>query len=73
VPAAKSPSEQLASHRAAAALPQKRVAIRLGVDLSILARWERGDRQPTGVFAGRVLRFLAASEATSSPTAVLIS
>jgi transcriptional regulator with XRE-family HTH domain len=34
------------------------------VDPSTLARWERGEREPTGTFAIRVLRFLEAVEAT---------
>jgi hypothetical protein len=73
LPTAKTLAEPLVKHTTTVALSRKQLAIRLGVDLGILVRWEREDRQPTGVFVGRVPRFLAASKATSSPTAVLIS
>jgi hypothetical protein len=33
------------------------------------ARWERGEREPTGAFAMQALRFVAPVEATWSPTA----
>jgi transcriptional regulator with XRE-family HTH domain len=33
-------------------------AERIGVDPSTLAKWERGEREPAGVFLGRVKRFL---------------
>jgi hypothetical protein len=38
---------------------QKESAKQLGVDASMLARWERGEREPTGPFALRVQRFVA--------------
>jgi len=31
----------------------------MGVEQCTLARWERGEREPTGVFLDRVNRFLA--------------
>jgi Helix-turn-helix len=39
-------------------LSQKESAERLGVDPSTLAKWERAEREPTGVFLARVNRFL---------------
>jgi len=73
LPTPKTLAEQSVKHPATVASSQKQLAIHLAVDLSILVRREREDRQPAGVFVGRVPRFLAASKATSSPTAVLIS
>jgi len=35
----------------------------LCVDQGTLAKWERGERQPTGAFATRVSRFLNTAEA----------
>ena len=32
--------------------------MQIGVDPSTLARWERGEREPTGAFLERVKRFL---------------
>ena len=45
-------------------LTQKESAKRIGVDPSTLARWERGDKGPTGDFVARVMRFLAKAEDT---------
>jgi transcriptional regulator with XRE-family HTH domain len=39
----------------------------MGVDQCTLARWERGEREPTGAFATRALRFLTGAKATWSP------
>jgi transcriptional regulator with XRE-family HTH domain len=36
---------------------------RIGVDQGTLARWERGEREPTHEFAVRAKRFLAETEA----------
>jgi DNA-binding transcriptional regulator YiaG len=35
------------------------------VDANTLARWERGEREPTGAFEARALAFVAEREATS--------
>lgn len=43
-------------------LSQEESAKRLGVDPSTLARWERGEREPAGVFLDRVERFLDGRE-----------
>ena len=50
--------KRLVRHRTSLGLSQKEVARRLGVDLSTLARWERGEREPAGVLLGRAERFL---------------
>jgi DNA-binding XRE family transcriptional regulator len=55
--------DRLVQCRTALGLSQRESAARLGVDQSTLARWERGERQPAGKFAQRVLRFLAEVEA----------
>jgi len=39
-------------------LSQKEAAMRLGVDPTTLARWERGEREPMGTFELRAQRFL---------------
>jgi len=50
--------EQLARRRTALGLSQKAAAKRIEVDPSTLARWERGERVPTGGVLTRVERFL---------------
>ena len=62
-------ADRLVMSRTALGLSQKESARRIGVDPSTLARWERGERVPTGAFAARVLRFVTAAEATWSPAA----
>jgi transcriptional regulator with XRE-family HTH domain len=52
-------------------LSQKETAYRMGVDQGTPARWERGEREPTGALAERVPRFVKAPEVTSSPVAAL--
>jgi transcriptional regulator with XRE-family HTH domain len=44
--------------RTARGLSQKQAAAEMGVDACTLARWERDERKPTGVFADRVSQFL---------------
>jgi transcriptional regulator with XRE-family HTH domain len=39
-------------------LSHKEAAREIGVNLETLARWERGEREPTDVFRTRVDRFL---------------
>jgi len=46
--------ERLASFRRERSVSQKEFARQLGVDPSTLARWERGERKPTGNFLVRV-------------------
>ena len=55
-------AEQLAQARRIQGLSQKEMAKRLGVDPSTLARSERGEREPTGMFLSRAKRFLIDEE-----------
>ena len=48
--------------RSTLGLTQKETARGLGVDPGTLARWERGEREPTGAFLERVKRFLQDGE-----------
>jgi transcriptional regulator with XRE-family HTH domain len=43
-------------------LSQKESAKSMIVDQSTLARWERGEREPTGTFLTRVVRFIGEAE-----------
>ena len=49
---------QLVRHRTSLGVSQKEAARSLGVDPITLARWERGEREPTGAFLQSVRRFL---------------
>ena len=44
-------------------LSQKEASARIEVDQGTLARWERGEREPTGGYAVRASHFVAAIEA----------
>jgi DNA-binding XRE family transcriptional regulator len=55
---------RLVQCRTTLGLSQKEFARRLGVAQSTLARWERGEREPTGKFAVRAQPLLAEAEAT---------
>jgi transcriptional regulator with XRE-family HTH domain len=55
--------ERLVRCRTALGIAQSELAQRLEVDACTLARWERGEREPTGAFKVRVSRFLNAAEA----------
>lgn len=63
LPAANGRGERLLRHRTSLRLTQEDAARHLGVDPSTLAKWERGEREPTGVLLGRVKRFLCDEEA----------
>lgn len=69
LPAADTLGGRLVRHRSSLGLSQKEAATRLGVDPGTLARWERGEREPTGAFIARVQRFLASGDATRAPGA----
>jgi transcriptional regulator with XRE-family HTH domain len=60
-------ADRLVQGRTAMGLTQKEAARRINVDASSLARWERGEREPSGAFAKRALRFLNAADAKSAP------
>jgi transcriptional regulator with XRE-family HTH domain len=62
LPAVKTLAEQLVRHRTTLGLSQTEAAERLGVDPSTLARWERGERAPTGAFFDIVKRILVADK-----------
>jgi site-specific DNA recombinase len=65
--------DRLVKGRTALGLSQKESAKRIGVDPSTLARWERGEREPTGLFKQRALAFLAVPEAPWSSVASQIA
>jgi transcriptional regulator with XRE-family HTH domain len=69
VPPARGWSERLVHCRTMLGLSQKESAKRVGVDQSTLARWERGEREPTGAFLARVVEFLGEAETAGSATA----
>jgi transcriptional regulator with XRE-family HTH domain len=50
--------QRLVRQRRTLGISQKASAQRLGLDPSTLARWERGEKEPTGKLLGRVKRFL---------------
>lgn len=62
LPPAESLAARLIQCRAVLGITQKRAAIQLGVDQGTLARWERGEREPTGRFAASVQSFLREAE-----------
>lgn len=62
-------ADRLVQHRVALGLSQKVAAQRMGVDPCTLARWERGEREPTGAFAARASRFLAGGGVGRAPIA----
>jgi transcriptional regulator with XRE-family HTH domain len=64
LPPASAWAERLVQGRTALGLSQKEAARQIEVDPSTLARWERGEREPAGAFATRVLRFLGAADVT---------
>ena len=55
--------ERLVRHRTSLGMTREEAAKRLGVDSGTLAKWERGEREPTGAFLGRAERFLEDEEA----------
>ncbi len=63
LPEADTLGERLVRHRTSLGMMQGEAAKRLGVDPGTLARWERGEREPTGVVLGRVQRLLNDEEA----------
>ena len=59
---------QLVRQRTTLGLSQEESAKRLGADPSTLARWERGEREPTGELLSRVKRFLDDEKEGSLPS-----
>ena len=64
---------RLVQYRTALGISQKQSAKRLGVDPSTLARWERGEREPSGALATRASLFLNAAGATGQLAASRIA
>jgi DNA-binding transcriptional regulator YiaG len=64
-------AERLVQCRTILGLTQNESAARIGVDAGTLARWERGEREPTGAFEARALTFVAEVEATSPSSLAL--
>jgi site-specific DNA recombinase len=58
--------ERLVRQRTTLGLSQKASAQCLGLDPSTLAKWERGEREPTGALLSRVKRFLDRDEGTTA-------
>jgi transcriptional regulator with XRE-family HTH domain len=54
---------RLVRHRTSLGMTQGEAALKIGVDPSTLARWERGEREPAGSLLGRAERFLDEAEA----------
>jgi site-specific DNA recombinase len=67
LPASKEWPDRLVHGRTAMGLTQREAARRIGVDAGTLARWERGEREPSGAFATLATRFLASLAAKASP------
>ena len=63
--------KRLVRQRTTLGLSQKASAQRLGVDPSTLAKWERGEREPTGALLSRVKRFLDEEEESKATGPVL--
>ena len=62
LPEAKTLGKQLVRYRTTLGMSQKEAAREIGVDQGTLARWERGEREPEGMFLKRVERFLDEQE-----------
>jgi DNA-binding transcriptional regulator YiaG len=69
LPPAESWAERLVRGRTIPGLSEQESAAGLDVDQNTLARWERGQREPTGKFHWRVLRFVAKVEGPESQIA----
>src|SRR4029079_3842100 len=64
-------AERLIYGRSGLGMSQKEAALRIGVDQSTLARWERGEREPVGPLAARADHFLSAVSTTRLPAIAL--
>ena len=59
LPRAETLAARLTRYRRVRGTPQKELAQHLGVDPCTLARWERGERTPTGLYRKLVVRLLS--------------
>jgi len=66
-------ADRLVQCRIVLGLTQKDSAKRIGVDPSTLARWERGEREPTGAYAALATRFLAMTKAPAEPALISLT
>jgi transcriptional regulator with XRE-family HTH domain len=66
LPEASGWADRLVRCRTVLGVSQAEAAHRIGVDQCTLARWERGEREPTGEFETRASRFLNSAEALSA-------
>jgi transcriptional regulator with XRE-family HTH domain len=71
LPAGNGWGERLLRRRTTLGLSQEASAKRLGLDPSTLAKWERGEREPTGALLSRVKRFLEEEEESKATGPVL--
>jgi transcriptional regulator with XRE-family HTH domain len=69
LPPSKGWANRLIQGRTALGLTQKAAAGRIGVDQCTLARWERGEREPSGAFAASAQRFLKIAGQKWAPAA----
>ena len=66
LPPATTPAVALVRHRTILGLSQEQAALKIGVDPSTLAKWERGEREPAGAALGRLRVFLDQEETQNS-------
>jgi transcriptional regulator with XRE-family HTH domain len=59
LPEAETVAQKLTRYRTSQGISQEKLAKQLGIDESTLARWERGDRLPTGLYGKLVEKLLA--------------
>ena len=68
LPAGDGIAARLIAFRKERGMTQKEFARALEIDPSTLAKWERGEREPKGVFLDRVVRMIGARETTRFET-----
>ena len=68
LPAAKTLAGRLTRYRVSLGITQKELAKQLGIDPCTLARWERGDRTPTGLYRKLVDDLLNEISRSQTPT-----
>ena len=57
---------RLVRQRTSLGLTQSEAAKLIGIDPSTLARWERGEKAPTGLLQARIERFLKEGDAADT-------
>ncbi len=71
LPPARGWAQRLVRCRTVLGISQRESAAQIGVDACTLARWERGEREPSGVFASAALRFVGPLEQFDSSRTAL--